>query len=129
MKFSFRKEERLKSNLLIQKIFTEGHSLFLPPIRVVWSETEIKGKYPAQAGFSVITRNFRKAYLRNLLKRRMREAYRKNKSILYQYLAGKDKGIAMMILYIGKEICSFEEIELKIISSLQRLIKDCEKVH
>ena len=51
------------------------------PIRI--SYKEVPGQATAlQAGFSVSSRNFRKAVDRNRIKRLLRESYRKQKSIL-----------------------------------------------
>ena len=72
-----------------------------------------------------IKKKFKNATERNLLKRRMREAYRKNKHLLYQTL-GKDKQLAIMVIYIANEVVNYEQIEHKIILSLQRLVKENE---
>ena len=53
--------------------------------------------YPAQVAFSVSKRGFRLAVTRNLIKRRMREAYRKNKYLLYEYLAQKTGRLFLLL--------------------------------
>ena len=52
---------------------------------------------PAQVAFSVSKRGFRLAVTRNLIKRRMREAYRKNKYILYEYLASENIRLFLLL--------------------------------
>ena len=51
----------------------------------------------------------------------MREAYRKNKHILYEVLKTQQVQIALMINYTEKDILPYKKIEGKIILSLQRL--------
>jgi len=59
----------------------------------------------------------------------MREAYRLNKLKLYDYLENKGMQCALFIIYLSNEIRSFKIIENKIISSIDRLIKEHEKIN
>jgi len=127
--YTLGKCERLRSKKLIQLLFTEGISFIIYPIRVVWFRSVVLSDSPVQAGFSVLTRNFKKAVDRNLLKRRMREAYRINKQILYKELSVSNTKIILMFIYVGKDIPDFADIESKIILAIQRLTRDCEKVN
>lgn len=77
--------------------------------------------------FSVPKSAFKKAHDRNLVRRRMREAYRKNKSGLYELMEKSGQGIALSISYYGKEILPYPEITGKIILILQRLNVELEK--
>jgi ribonuclease P protein component len=83
---------------------------------------------PVQVLMSVPKYNFKKAVDRNLLRRKMKEVYRKNKSILYDYLTPKEQQMALCISYSDKEIVPFSLIQEKIILLLQRLILENEKV-
>ena len=65
--------------------------------------------------FSVSKRNFKNATDRNLLKRRMREAYRLNKASI-----GGTSKLQMAYIYTAKEILSFEEIREKLIQLFKR---------
>jgi ribonuclease P protein component len=64
----------------------------------------------------------RKASSRNLVKRRMREAYRRNKAPLYTHLTGQNKQMAIMLIYIDRNILPYDTIEEKIKCILSRLI-------
>ncbi len=83
--------------------------------------------YPVQVLINVSQHNFRKAVDRNLLKRRMRETYRKNKHQLYEPLTLNKKQYALSLVYIGKNIANYQDIETIIITIIQRLIKEYEK--
>lgn len=64
---------------------------------------------------------FRKAADRNLIRRRMREAYRKNQGILQSIRRETPGGLALSIAYTAKEILDYRLIHGKIILLLQRL--------
>ena len=70
----------------------------------------------------------RKATDRNLLKRRIREAYRINKQPLLDSLALSGRKIVLSITYTATEIMEFGPVQAKIILILQRLIRENEKV-
>ena len=63
---------------------------------------------------------FKRAVKRNLLKRRIREAYRKKKGIL----EGRD--VDILFSYNSKEIAGQEEISSEITEILKRLGETCE---
>lgn len=71
---------------------------------------------------SVPKRIFRKAVDRNLLKRRIREAYRLNKSILNTQLIREDICIKLVIQYQHREIVSYQIIEEALVSGLSKLV-------
>ena len=83
---------------------------------------------PVQVMMSVPKYNFRKAVERNLIRRRMKEAYRLNKQHLYDSIHGTGHRIVFCITYTAKEIVAFDLIQAKIILLLQRLIEENEKV-
>ncbi|MCF6356560.1 MAG: ribonuclease P protein component [Draconibacterium sp.] len=120
--FSFKKEERLTSKKVIDKLFSEGSSFLSFPLKVIFSETSLPSKYPVQAAFSVGKRNFKLAVRRNLIKRKMRESYRLNKFQLYNALT--DKQMAVFFIFIGKEIPKYEQINTAMKKGIKKLIAE-----
>jgi len=120
--FTFHKEERLCSQKIIGELFTSGDSFLAYPLKVVFLKTDSAQAHPLQAAFTVSKRNFKRAVKRNLLKRRMREAYRLNKSGFYNEIAVKELHIAVMFVFIGKDIVEFPIIEKAMISAFKKLL-------
>lgn len=121
-KSTFKKEERLCSKKIIDKLFTEGESFLSFPVKIVFLETPVSSKFPVQAGFSVSKKSFKKAVQRNLIKRRMREAYRLNKYEMYQNIG--DKQLTVFFIFIGKTISKYQTIETGIKKGLKKLVKE-----
>jgi len=69
----------------------------------------------------------KRAVKRNLLKRRIKEAYRLNKSILTEVLRDQGVSLDVIFIYTQPEILSYRDIEEKIVLSLRKILKGYEK--
>lgn len=126
---TFRKEERLCNKRLIELLFHEGSSFIFYPFRITFLPSDLISA-PAQVIIAVPKRRFKRAVDRNLLKRRIREAYRLNKkAFLYDFLVQKNHTLLFSIQYIGKEIHDFAYLETKLISTLGKLQKEYDQFH
>ncbi|HNX66885.1 MAG TPA: ribonuclease P protein component, partial [Bacteroidales bacterium] len=118
----FKKAERLCSLKTIGSLFDTGRSFNLQGIRVVYMFSEEDTLLPpARILISVPKRNFKRAVDRNLLKRRIREAYRKNKAPLYDYLKVKNKRVDFAIIWTATTILPSSEITALIEEMIKRL--------
>ncbi len=127
MKNTFKKTERLHSKLLIGKLFANGSSFFLHPFRITTIITPRDEEPPVQIMISASKRNFRSAVDRNRIKRLVRESYRKNSYIIHDSYKDKpETQLLISIVYVGKTIEPYSEIERKLIIILHRLIEKDE---
>jgi len=120
-KQGFTKNERLCSLKLIEGLFNDGKVVFNYPFRIIWKQHTLETGFPAQVAITVPKRNFRKAVHRNLLKRRIREAFRKQKELLYAPLSARGVTIIFMIQYTGKEMLEYNPIEEATAGALHKL--------
>ncbi len=125
--YTFTKEERLNSKKAIDRLFDEGVSFYLDPFHVIRTAEPFASKSPVRVLISIPRRKIRKAVNRNLLKRRIREAYRLHKNPFLETLRQLDGHCTMALIYTSGKIAGYKEIEEKIILILKRLQKEYEK--
>jgi ribonuclease P protein component len=129
MKQTFTKAERLCGHRLVGMLYEKGEVFHVRPFRVTWMPHRgDPAPYPARVLIIVPKRNFRHSVQRNLIRRRIREAYRRNKHTLYEGLSGSGSQIIFSVTYTAKELVPFAEMQEKIILLLQRLSRANEKV-
>lgn len=122
--FSLNKNERLKSKKTIDTLFQNGKAYFVFPFTIKYNFPEEPNREALQFGVSVPKRFFKKAVIRNKIKRRFREAYRIQKNILKEKLIAQNKQIAIMFIYTHQEIISYQEIENAVKKILEKMIID-----
>lgn len=127
MKNTFKKEERLRSKKQISRLFNEGKSFFRYPFRIFFLKEKTEEPALPQVLITVSKRNFKKAVDRNRIKRLVREAYRRNKKPLVEHCTGNSVSVLLGLIYTGKTILSYAEIEKKIILILHHLIEQDEQ--
>lgn len=121
-RYTFSKDEKLKSRKAIEQLFATGRSFSNFPFKVVWKVTEntVKG---SQAGFTVSSKQFKKAVDRNRIKRLIREAYRLQKHELQQQLKSNNKSLAVFFIYVGNELPDYTFIFEKTGKAIKHLIR------
>jgi ribonuclease P protein component len=125
----FSKQERLTSKKIIEELFSKGSSVYLYPFRLQYIRRINSAIAPdkvilPQVLFSVSKRNFKRAVDRNLIKRRLREAYRRNKAQFLKSADSEKHPAYVGIIYVAREKIPFEILEKKLILAWQRLVNN-----
>ena len=118
-RFTFNKAEKLSKEKTIQELFNRGSSFYLFPFKVIYIPNPDQSINQPQILISVSSRNFRRAVDRNLIKRRIREAYRLQKEII----RGESKRGAFAFVYTSKSVLPYTEIRSKLFLVLEKIGK------
>lgn len=112
--YTLPKTERLHSKKLIDSLFggNGSKSMSAFPIRMVYKAQTV---FPSQILVSVPKRCLHRANKRNMVKRQIREAYRKNKSII----AGQNVTIAF--IWLDNKLYDSATVERQVVNLLTRL--------
>jgi ribonuclease P protein component len=117
MNYRLPKSERLHADKLIKELFNEGSSFFLYPFKILFYVKGESEKGTVQVLFSVSKKKIKKANQRNLVRRRIKEAYRLNKSLLNL----DSKVISVGLIYVASDLMGFSDLQSKIIPILKKL--------
>lgn len=117
MNYKLPKSERLNAENQIKELFSEGSSFFLYPFKVLFYVKGPAGNGTVQVLFSVPKKKIKKAVGRNLVRRRIKESYRLNKSLLNH----KEKRVSVGLIYVGSELMEFADLHTKVIAVLKKL--------
>ena len=124
MNFTYPKNEKLKSKITIDLLFSKGKSVSKYPLRLVFVESDYgipeDSEQKLKMGVSVSKKYFKNAVDRNYFKRVLRETYRLNKHLLVDNL---DKKYAMMFFYQTKVRLTYEEINTKTIQLFEKFVR------
>ena len=115
--FSFKKEERLAGEKHIKELFEKGSSFHLYPFRVLSLPNPEPKSQANKILISVAKRNFKRAVDRNLIKRRIREAYRVQKATI------SENSFLLAFVYTAREIEPFQTIKDKLFLVLEKIKK------
>lgn len=151
VKFTYPKEEHLKSRKAIEQLFKSGQSFFIYPYKVIYqinspevgksespkekqpdnqatSPSTLLTSGPADfrtfgllSGFAVSTKNFKRAVDRNRIKRLGREAFRLNKHVLTLQLEASHQQLQVFFIFTDKKLPDYKLIEPKMQACLKKL--------
>ncbi len=119
-----RREERLRGLSTIRRLFESGNQGFIYPLRYIWQVEPVDSAgVEFSVLFSVPKRNHRRANKRNLLKRRLREAFRLGKSCNALPCEQGGYRINIALIYSTKELHRFKTVN----NAIQRILKELSK--
>ena len=126
--------ERLRGKRVIANLFDKGKTLFEEPYRVSWmkiskiedDEDASADIHPSRFAVSVPKRRFKRAVKRNLIKRRTREVFRKNKNLLNSAIKVGEQ-IHLIVIYNSDNMLTYAELDDAMRKLLQRIANNLKK--
>ena len=122
--FKFPKKQKLCSETVIKEMFSNGKSFTTSALRLVWKEDNGKDEVAIKSIIVVPKKKIRLAVKRNIIRRRMKEAYRLHKIELENILKGKKLQLSIAIIYQKDKILPYKTVEEEIKLILERLSKE-----
>ncbi|MBQ8437666.1 MAG: ribonuclease P protein component [Alistipes sp.] len=136
--YTLPRAERLRSLKAIRRMFDEGHSGFVYPFRYVSLVERADAESPdvemtaavetidaesrrVEVMFSVPKKFHKRANRRNLLKRRMREAYRLHREPLRERLQQQGATLRVALIYSTKECHTYKTISYAVQRILEQI--------
>ena len=132
--FTYQKLDKLKSRKQTQFLFSKGQAITVFPIRLVYTieifdntSSTTHSSNLLQAGVGAPSNTFKKAVLRNRVKRLLREAYRLEKPSFVNQAALENKKVNLFFLYTDTLVLPQAEIQAKVKEALALLLTKLKK--
>ena len=122
--FEFPKKQKLCSETVIKEMFSNGKSFTTSALRLVWKVDNNQDEVAVKSIIVVPKKKIRLAVKRNIIRRRMKEAYRLNKIELENILKDKGLQLSIAIIYQKGKILQYKTLEEEIKLILERLSKE-----
>jgi ribonuclease P protein component len=127
MRQTLKKHERLHGKKTVDRLFLEGKSFFSHPFIVYRHIVPATGSSPVCAVlFYVRKKKIPHATQRNLLKRRMKEVFRKNKHLFYPFTTSQQCNLHLAFIYIKNDLIDYAPIEKKMMGIFEQILSDVE---
>lgn len=127
---TFPKKEHLRGDVRISSVMRTGKAFLVYPIKVVYSpdvederhaHCQITKIPPVRLMVAAPKRRLRHAVDRNLVKRRLREAYRTAKQPLFEKLLQNNMRLLLIFRFVANEPQDFVSISKSVSKALARL--------
>ena len=122
--FEFPKKQKLCSETVIKEMFSSGKSFATSGLRLVWKVDNNKDGVAVKSIIVVPKKKIRLAVKRNIIRRRLKEAYRLNKIELENMLKNKQLQLSIAVIYQKGKILPYKTVEEEIKLILERLSKE-----
>lgn len=121
---TFPKQERLSGHAEIDRLFKTGNSIAVPPLKFLYALPGDAVPVPVRVLITVPIRKFKRSVDRNRIRRKIREAYRLNKTSLVSKHIQAGSRILLGIIYVGDEADpDYSYLENSLIQCIGRLEK------
>lgn len=117
---SFPKSEKLKLKKEIEKLFRTGKAFQFGQLKFIWLLQASAASSPINFGVSIPKKKLALATQRNKAKRRIREAFRLQKSPLIAAIP-QGQQLLLFIIHTDKKIPNFDEIKLQLAAGIEKL--------
>tara|TARA_B100000780_G_scaffold266607_1_gene222964 strand:+ start:270 stop:644 length:375 start_codon:yes stop_codon:yes gene_type:complete len=122
--FKFPKKQRLCNENVIKEMFSIGKSFTTSNIRLVWIEDYNNDDVTVKSIIVVPKKKIKLAVKRNIIRRRMKDAYRLHKIELEKILKVNKLQLSIAIIYQKEKILPYKTVEEEIKLILDRLSKE-----
>lgn len=120
-RYTFKKGERLRKKIYIERLFEANRSFLCYPLKFFYREIEDVQTVPVQVLIIVPKKKLRKAVHRNLIKRRIREAYRVKKQAIIDKMQGKSEVLLLGVMYLSDKKIDYKEIHSAMEKGIEKL--------
>ena len=124
---NFPKNKRLCNKVVIDRMFAKGKRLLISPILFFYLPELNEKSQVLRSVIVVPKKKVKLSVKRNAIRRKMIEAYRKNKYLLEEELTIKGNKINIGIVFQARNEMPYNDLEQKIILGLKNIKKRYEK--
>ena len=126
VEFTLKRCERLRGKKELEELFVTGRKSYSGPLRFFWLTNPMSDENHCLPSvlFSVPKKFLKRANKRNLIKRRMREAYRLNKSSFVLFMMEHKLNAKLAFIYNTSEVVDYRTIERGIKVALDKISKN-----
>ena len=124
-RYGLSKYERIKLRSEVKELFESDrkHIVNVYPLKVLFVVKDAEDVKPvSKIMVSVSHKRIRRAVKRNLVKRRIKEAYRLNKQDILQTTISKGKIVLIAFVYVSSSVKPYSAIETAVKTALQQII-------
>lgn len=123
IRHTINKSEILRKKKDIALIFDKGKEIYVRPLKIKYILKQ-KEENVSPLRFMVVTgaRKFKRAVDRNLIKRRIREAFRKIKHLPAETATTENKSADIVFIYTENKIMDYAEIEKAMTDIVNKLL-------